>query len=284
MIRRHIVGIVAACAALAVGIALGGGPLSDAVHADNGSTTAGTGGHAAGAALGQKWAAQAAPVLYGGRLAGHSVAVVTMPGASAQLVQQLDDGISVAKGTVVTTLSLKPALLDTSQRTMAATLGTKFAQQSHGAVDASAPTYARLGQIVGVALAGAPSAQSQGAGQDAQETLTAGKLAALQGGKSRADVVLLVLGSHTDTDALGDLIDGISARTGGVVVAGDTASGADGDLKALRAAGHSDRVLTVDGDETAYGRASVILGLVRRINGSGGDFGASGIDGLVPLG
>lgn len=286
MIRRNIVAIVSACAALAAGIALGGGPLSDAVHADDRTATGNPADRApaAGAALGQKWAAQAAPLLYGGRLAGHSVAVVTMPGAPPRLVQQLDDGVAVAKGTVVTTLSLKPTLLDPGQRTMAETLGTKFAQQSHGAVDAGAPTYARLGQIIGVALAGAPSAQSQGVGQDAQKTLDAGRLAALQGGRSRADVVLLVLGAHADTDALGDLIDGIGARTGGVVVAGDSASGLHGDLRALRAAGHSDKVLTVDGDETAYGRASVILGLVRRIGGSGGDFGASGIDGLVPLG
>jgi hypothetical protein len=286
MIRRNVVAIVSVCAALAVGVALGGGPLSDIGHADDPAvpTTHADRALAASAALGQKWTAQAAPLLYGGRLAGHQVAIVAMPGASHQLVQQLADGVAVAKGTVVTTLTVQPMTLDATQRTMIDTLGAKFAKQSKGTVDPNGSTYSRIGQIMGLSVAGAPDESAAGIGETSQETLEAGKLATVQGGKSRADDVLVVLGSHADPTALHDLVSGLGSRTHGVVVAGDTASGAKGDLKALREAGHSDNVVTVDGDDTAYGRASVILGLVRQISPSGGDFGASGIDGLVPLG
>jgi len=306
MIRRAIVPIVATCAALAVGIALGAGPLNNAGHADD--TEAGTADTAAlatanrAAALGQKWAAAAGASLYAGRLTGQHLSLVVLPGADPKDVQGLRDAVAVAKGTVVTTVTLSPTLLEPSQHTMVGTLATKFAQQSQGALKVDAAGYTGIGQVLGLALNGPESTVAHTTYQKtkhgrkavvthttvaasraaAQETLKAAKLADVSGGGA-GDLVLVVLGSSVDATALGQLLDGLGQQATGIVLAGDTASAAaQGTLAAYRAQKHSSKILTVDGDDTVYGRESVALGLVRQVSPQGGDFGASGIDGLVP--
>jgi hypothetical protein len=307
MIRRVIVPVVATCGALAVGIALGAGPLNDAGHADDShpaaTTTAADTAAAKAAAFGQQWAVQAGSALYAGKLAGKSISVVVLPGADPKVVQGLLDAVAVAQGTVGTRLDVTPTLLAPEQHVMVDSLATKFAQQSQGAIGAGLSTYARAGELVGLALNG-PEATTTQVGWEktrhgrkkvvthptvaasrvtAQETLAAAKLAAVSGPRKPGALVLVVLGSATDPAALGGLLDGISAKTTGVVLAGDTASAAKGGtLAAYRGAKHGPKVLTVDGDDTVYGRESAVLGLVRQITPQGGDFGASGADGLIP--
>lgn len=287
MIRRNIVAVVSTCAALAVGIALGGGPLSDTGSADDTTAQAVSAADQAlqeRAALGEKWATQSASLVYGGVLSGRRVSIVAMPGASGQVVQQISDAIAVAKGTVSGVVTAAPALTDTTQKVMIDTLGAQYAARSQGTVDPKASTYARLGQLVGVSVAGFPATSSASARATARETLETAKLATVKGGQALCGLVVVVLGDHADPDALSSLMSGIASRAKGIVVTGDTTSGADGDLATLRKAGLGNKVLTVDGDETAYGRAAVVLGIVRQITARGGSFGASGIDGLLPLG
>ena len=65
-------------------------------------------------------------------------------------------------------------------------------------------------------------------------------------------------------------------------VAGDTASGANGDVAALRAEPVAAEVATVDGIETGPGQVAAALALIHALQSPGGAFGASGADGAAP--
>ena len=94
MIRRLLVTFVAIVMAMAAGIALGGGPLSDIgrtpsqAAAPPAQPTADPQDEAR-AAYADAFAAGVAPGLYAGRLHGHPVAIVTLPGADAEDVEAL---------------------------------------------------------------------------------------------------------------------------------------------------------------------------------------------------
>lgn len=293
--RHHVVTLVAVFLALAVGVVLGGGPLSEVgraaatTHDDSASRAE----VARAAAFGNEFATATAPTLYGGRLAGHPVAVVAMPGADDEQVDALTAQVTAAGGTVTGRFDARGALLDPGEKSLVDTLGSQLMTQAgEGAVDADAPTYARMGQLLGVALASTnPAGEPLGApAQAVRGSLTAAEmLTSSDESAGRAPLVLVVLGSvsagqQADPDVLAGLLGGLAARSVGVVVAGDAASGAEGDLAVLRHQPVAESLSTVDGVDTALGQVSAVLALIREIDGSGGSFGASGAEGAVPLG
>jgi hypothetical protein len=299
MIRRALIPLIALCAALGVGIALGGGLLSDRGDA---SPAAATSAHRDQAVLGaqvkagEKLAAATAPMLYGGKLTGQQVAVVAMPGAPAKVVDTLAGQVAAAGGVVASTTELTSTAIDPASKSMVDTLGSQLAAQVHGLVDASQPTYVRMGQLVGAAVATTATAAAPTADQTTTlATLSESKLMTLKGAQpsakatvqSTAPLVLLVLGDHVDPTILAGIVQGTATRAHGVVVTGSTGSGLRGDLKRLRAhdlGAQARTVATVDGDERNVGQVATILALVHQIAGGGGAYGASGIDGVAPLG
>lgn len=308
MIRRALIPAIATCGALAVGIALGTGPLENATSAQ--TTPAAKPDLAArqAAAFGRRWADQAATPLLSGRLSGRRVAVVTLPGADPTVVSGLVHDIALAKGTVSAKVATTATMLDPDQQAMLGSLGERFAEQSHGAIATDLPAYSRIGALLGLAVAGPGQTttevtvrhtrhrvrrivrhvSSPVSRTTAQETLRAGRLATVSGGGEPSGLVLVVLGDHqVDASALHDLLAGLATEVAGIVVAGDESAAArGGTLATLRAEKKADKgddkLLTVDGVETPYGRIAAALGLARQITAQGGDFGASGIDGLLP--
>ena len=94
--RHHLVSLVAVFLALAVGIALGGGPLSE-VGLPGKATAASPvdEGTRRTADFGNDFADAAASRLYAGRLAGRPAAVLAMPGADEQTISALTAQIGV---------------------------------------------------------------------------------------------------------------------------------------------------------------------------------------------
>jgi len=301
MIRRALIPSIAVCAALGVGIALGGGPLSD--RGDAGTATGYTSSKAhddllAQAKAGQKLAAATAPTLIHGKLAGKPVAIAALPGAPQSVIDALAGQVTAAGGTVASTIHVTGAGTDPANKSLVATLGTQLATQVHGVVDAAQPPYVRLGQLLGgaVATTGTPAAPSADAATTLA-TLVESKLVAMAGTgqsstaqptvQSTAPLLLIVLGDHVDPTILAGVVQGAATRAHGVVVAGSTGSGLRGDLTRLRKhdlGAQKPTVATVDGDETAIGQVGTVLALVHQVTGGGGAYGASGIDGVAPLG
>jgi hypothetical protein len=287
--RTHVVSLVAVLLALAAGVALGGGPLSEvgrsslasapgAEQREDGRT----------ASFGDAFAAQAAPTLYAGRLDTHPVAVVTLPGADERVVAGLGAEIEKASGEVPATYDVQPALVDPAEKSLVDTLGSQLVTQlGTDAVDEGAVTYDRIGQLLGLAVAsttGTGTAADEKTSSVRQSLAGADLVVSPEGEPKRAGLVLVVLGDDTDDDILAGLLSGLAAQSAGVVAVGDTASAGDGDLAALRTSPQAADVATVDGVEHDLGRVSATLALIRSLTNRGGAFGASGSDGAVPLG
>ena len=112
--RQHLVSLIAVFLALAVGVVLGGGPLSD-VGRDDRPAAATAREHrsdARSAAYGDDFAAAAAAKLYGDGLKGHPVSILTLPGADGDDVSALAAQIEDAGGEVAGTYQAEPALVD----------------------------------------------------------------------------------------------------------------------------------------------------------------------------
>jgi hypothetical protein len=294
-LRHHVLTIVAVFLALAAGIVLGGGPLSDVgatVATASKETSAEPAGESVQGAFSEAFAAALGPGVLAGRLADQQVALVTVPGADEQLVSALGEQVAAAGGTVSARYALADDLVDPAQKSLVDTLGSQLlTQQAGDAVPAEASTYDRIGQLIGLAIA-----TKEPAGQDvngkARAILDAvggaGLLAPPGGTSSRAPLVLLVLGTDADDEGsdaiLAGLAQGLAAQAAGVVVAGESRDGGTGQLGRLRAVPAAASVASVDGIDTAAGRVTAVLALARSLSTPGGSFGASGSDGPVPLG
>jgi hypothetical protein len=287
--RQHVVTLVAVFLALALGVVLGGGPLSevgrDALTSTSAKTKDRSGDDAT--AFGDAFATAAAARLYDEQLAGRSVALVSLPGADQRIIDGLVGQVEHAGGTLAGTYVLQRALVDPGEKSLVDTLGSQLMTQlGPEAADDTAPTYERLGQLLGTAIAtrdenGAPASQNPTSIR--QSLAGADLVVSPEKEVGRAPLVLVVLGHDTDDNILGGLVAGLASRALGVVVAGDTRSGANGDVAALRKQPEAGKVTTVDGVELAVGQVTTALALVGSLTDKGGSFGASGSDGAVPL-
>jgi Copper transport outer membrane protein, MctB len=287
--RQHVVTLVAVFLALALGVVLGGGPLSEVGRDALTSTSARTKSAADNdtAAFGDAFATAAATRLYDEQLAGRPVALVSLPGSDQRIIDGLVGQVERAGGTLKGTYTVQRALVDPGEKSLVDTLGSQLMTQlDSDAADENAPTYERLGQLLGTAIA---THQEDGAdvGDDTpsirQSLAGADLVVSPEQEVGRAPLVLVVLGRDTDDSILGGLVSGLASRALGVVVAGDTRSGQNGDIAALRKQSEAGKVTTVDGVELAVGQVTTTLALVRSLTDTGGSFGASGSDGAVPL-
>lgn len=293
--RHHVVSLVAVFLALAVGVVLGGGPLSELGRDDDQQAPARTVTQQArlAAGYGDTFAESAAERLYDGGLADRPVALLAMPGTDDTTVAGLTEQVELAGGSVTGRYDVQPALVAASEKALVDTLGSQLAADlGAGVVDAEASTYARMGQLVGVALAttGDEGSPATDEAETVRQSLAAAELVVSpEGEASRAPVVLAVLGDTAATEGelavLDGLLGGIAETSAGVVTVGDTDSARTGGvLAALRREPVADVVTTVDGVESALGQVTAVLAVLRRLSGEGGAFGASGADGAVPLG
>ena len=294
-LRHHLLTIVAVFLALAAGIVLGGGPLSDV-----GPTAATSSGEAETAPAADRAqtdytesvVSALGPATVSGRLADRSVAVVTVPGADEQVVTALTEQVTAAGGTVSARYDLSEDIVDPGQKSLVDTLGSQLlTQQAEGDVAAEASTYDRIGQLLGLAIA-----TKEAGGQDVNgkaravvDAVTGAGLMAEPGEVAqRSPLVLVVLGTDAGDEGsdaiLAGLAQGLAVQAAGVVVAGVTSDGGEGQLGRLRADPASAAVATLDGVDTAAGRVATVLTLQRALTTPGGAFGASGADGPVPLG
>jgi hypothetical protein len=292
--RHHIVSLVAVFLALAIGVALGGGPLSDLGRDDRpaAATTHEQRAAARTASYGDDFATASAAKLYAAGLRDHAVSVLTMPGAAGDDVSALGAQIEAAGGTVTSTYDVQPTLVDGSKKSLVDALGSQLMTQlGSGVVDAEASTYPRMGQLIGVAVSTTETTAMPAGTKTSsirQSLIGADLMTAPKRDVDLAPLVLVVLGTKAGDDGeqavLSGLLSGLDARTAGTVVVASSQAGVDGSLATLRREPVADDVVTVDGVEAPLGQVTATLGLLRALAGDGGSFGASGADGAVPLG
>jgi hypothetical protein len=307
--RYHIVSIVSVFLALAVGVALGGGPLKGEV--DNTLVEQVKADRSAKAELRSEiadlrstnqfsdaFADAVAPGLVGNTLKGRAVTLVVLPAAQQTEVSALGDMIATAGGSVSGTVRIGDGMLDVQNKQLVDELGSQLLDSAPDVdVPADASGYERMGALLARAIgtdkdpAGAPvdaTAESILAGLS-----TAGLVSAGDDLKRRGSLVLFVAGPGS---ASGDaatsynsivttLATAVDASTDGVVVAGPISSArAGGLIRAIRDDVVAARdVSTVDVLGRSAARVVVVMALAGQAQDQTGHFGAvDAADGPMP--
>ena len=289
--RHFLTSLVAVFLALAVGIVLGGGPLSDVTDPDPAPAAVTEDAGDPAGVYAEGFAGAVGPLLTSAKLAERGVAVVTAPGVNEETLTALAEQISAAGGAITGRYSLTDTMVSPEQKALVDTLGSQLMTQQGKAIAADATTYDRIGQLLGIAIATTtPEGDAPDGKQKAViDSLLGADLLAFEGTVTRrAPLVLLMLGNEPAADG-GDSITagiaaGLSRAASGVVVGGTLADGGEGQIGRLRAEPVSADVATVDGIDTSAGRVATVMALARAMSTNGGAFGASGADGPAPLG
>ncbi|GAB3262182.1 copper transporter [Nocardioides dilutus] len=310
-LRRHVLAVVAALFALAVGIALGGGPLSYVPDDDTPQTTArdepppdteeseSTDDEAPPPAEGgfaDAFAAAAAARLYDSALRGHPTVIVAMPGVPPGLVDTMVTQVAAAGGGLTGVFEITAQTVDRGETSLVDSLGSQLMTQlGDTRIDPAASTYVRLGQLVSLAVA-TPVKDGRRADAPAETvraSLSAGGLLTGPADARLAPLVMVLLpagGDPVPEEALAEaaiyqgLTTGLRVDAAGVVLLGDTRSGEAGLLTELRRDELvTSTIATVDGGDTVIGQVTAMLALIDSLDGSVGAYGASGSDGAVPI-
>lgn len=291
--RTHVATLVAVFLALAVGVVLGGGPLSDLGRGTDENTSAlkeRLDETETVAEFGNDFVAQTAQSTLAASLKGRQVAVVTLPGAKASTVDALRQGIETAGGQVSAVQEVGSSLVNPAEKGLVDSLGTQMlAQVPSGTVSSTATTYERAGELLAYTLT---TAQPNGAAVSGEAAIVAEALVGANLLPQAADVtqlaplVLVVAGDEISGDGgddiLSGLVRGIAGRSVGTVVVSDTSS-RDDQMDRIRRDDAWGQATTVDGAEQVVGQTTAVLALARSLDTQGGNFGATGSDGTVPL-
>jgi len=302
--RFHLVSLVAVLLALATGIALGSGPLQGSVSqrlaAAEGNGQQGVAGATterdAGAvsAFQDEFAAATGSQLVGQRLDGHTVLLVTLPGAEADTVDAVRQQVLDAGGTVTGAVQVREPLLDPDGRQLADGLSQ---QVLDGAKDVPPLSDLSSYGLVGTAL-GRAFLTTRPTGDPVDDTARtiatsfteAEFVSDTESVRRRAGLALLVAGP-ADPKAPGgqdqlvsQLVSSMHETSAGVVVAGPASAGRAGGLvAAVRDGDAAAGVSTVDTVDVAAGRIVAVLALAEQSAGRSGHYGTDDAsDGAVP--
>ncbi len=306
--RYHIVSIVSVFLALAIGVALGGGPLEGEVDktlaeqaeqdrrvmADLRSQVAALEG---GNRFTDEFASSVAPRVLAESLQGRPVSLLVLPGAEDQTVSSLAELVEVAGGTVSGTVRAGQGLVDVGNKQLVDEL---VSQLLDGVDDVTVPdaagTYERLGVLLARAIATDEDAGARvdDAANSILSGLSTADLMSPAGDMTRrGSVVLVVGGAGAEDDAAREgasaivtaLVDAIDQATDGVVVAGpaDTARNG-GVVESVRSeVGTAQEVSTVDTLDRSAGQVVTLLALAEQAGGSTGHYGSiEAPDGVMP--
>ena len=294
--RYHIVSLISVFLALAVGIALGAGPLEatigntlteqvaqlraekDALREEVAEIGATSEERAA-------YIDAASEELLAGVLP-RDVAVVTLPGADDDVVAAVLRRIGQAGGTVTARVAVTDLWVDPDQLAFRNSLVGSLTGYLDPAPEADAATEVVLGVALARGLTATAPESPEELSDDAGlllDVLTSGELVSVAVAPSRpADAFVVVgsaAGSVTEADealaSLVRMVDAFAAESQGAVVGGDATTTA-GLVSAVRASEVADRVATVDTVDDIAGQVSVPRALAAAIAGKVGHYGASG--------
>ncbi len=288
---------------LALGIALGAGPLQEdndrraralaaqqETLADRDREIAELGrGRAFEAAYAEATAAR----LVRGVLTGRTVALVQLPGADPTTVADLRELVAGGGGEVVADVALSAPLGQPSERQLVIALASQMAAQEKLTMPAGSNGYEQFGVLLARAIGIPAVVRTRQAPYDetALGIVSGFQTADLVGTDAavtrRAALTLVVTGppgADGEDGVFATVMRAYASRTR-VVVAGPTgAAGPTGVLGLLRADDSPESLLsTVDSAELASGRVAALLALGEQARGAVGSYGGLGArDGAVP--
>ncbi len=306
--RYHIVSIVSVFLALAVGVVLGGGPLSsngDASLAtqvrDERQTSndlrAQVSGLRSGDAFTDEFARTVAPSLLEGTLRSRTVTVVTLPTARQADVAGLKKLVGTAGGRVAGTVRVGRQLVDVGEKQLVDELGSQLeGRASNLSIPADASPYERIGTLIARAIGTdrRGGARVDGVATSILAGLDTASLMSTSGKLGRRGDLVLVVGGAGEGDAdqrrgaasiVTTVVRALDAETGGVVLAAPVASAREnGQVKAVRDdVGAAKDVSTVDSLGRTAAQVVAVMALAGQAAGRSGQYGAvDAADGAMP--
>lgn len=306
--RYHIVSLISVFLALAVGIALGAGPLKETI----GDTLTGQVAQlrtekdalrgeldTANGSLkdAQAFLSAASPQLVGGTLPGRRVAVVLLGQTDPSIVDAITSQLKAAGASISAQVQVTDAWTSSAKPAFLQTLAAQLTPYLDPAPAQNATVATQLAEALAQSLTGAnsasPNALSDSAGTVLQ-TLVSGKLITTTADVTApADAIVVVAGPISTTGAPAATPDPTavtaaemdiarSAQTrseGAVIVGGSVKQGLVTDILADSTV--SSRLTTVSDGHEVVGQISVPLALNARIGGVNGHYG-TGAD-LTPV-
>lgn len=299
-LRYHVVAVVAVLMALAVGVALGGGPLSEIGPSQASETSERAGDQQAGSeaassssSFQDEFTAEVAQDLLDGKLRHRPVSLVTLPGADPERVRSTRALVQQAGGAVTGTFDVHDALLDPDSSSLVSSLSTQMVETVRGTgVSKNDPAYVRMGRLIGFTVA-SPRPLGEDATAETDNVLSglqkAEFLTRTSGKGRRGSMVIVLLGDQqagNDVDKIvAQLATGMAGNADGLVVAGSADSGGDELLEGVRAdEAFTAAASSTDSFETLAGRVTALLALAADEKDQHGHYGASGSDGALPRG
>lgn len=292
-LRRLIFPLFAVCIALAVGVALGTGPLrGSTADGDGGSKDTATGGaRGAGVTAGQKYAeaaaAAAAPSQVAGALDQRAVTVVVLPGVSDKRVAQLRDVVASAGGVLAATVTVAGDYVDPAKKTYVDTVAEQSLESAPDlAAAAGDETYDRIAALVARAYVGhsGKSTFDEQANKIDSE-LEGAKLVRVAEPLTKRGTVTVVLapgsfGNGADVDArntiVGSLVKAIARQGDGTVLITPPTGAEPGGLIAASLAdpeAQGIRLSTVNVSSGSAAQVAAVLALRNAVAGEAGNFG-----------
>ena len=306
--RYHIVSIVSVFLALAIGVALGGGPLKgevdntlvDQVKSDRqtkASLQTQIGSLRASNTFTDEFAATVAPTLVGDTLKGRVVTLVVLPTAQQSDVSSIADLVGVAGGTVGGTVRIGDQLVDAGDKQLVDELGNQLEGRATGlSIPADASPYERIGALIARAI-GTDFNGGLEVDGPATSILAGMSTTSLMSAEGKIDrrgsLVLFVTGAGQGTSAakqgaatiVDTLVKAVDSATDGAVLAGPTASArTGGQVKAVRDdVNAAQEVSTVDQLGSTAGQVVAVMALAGQAAGRTGHYGAvDAADGAMP--
>jgi hypothetical protein len=199
-----------------------------------------------------------------------------------------------AGGGLTGVFTIDAQVTDIASATLVDTLGSQLMTQlGDSRIDPTAPTYERLGQVVGLAV-GTPTVgglRVDASGATIRDALSTGGLMTSDPDARLAELLLVLLPDAEDLDEderlaqvtiYTAMLTGLADTVKGVVALADSASAETGLMAELRTdALLTGSVSTVGGAEVSAGRAIAMMALIAALQGSPGSYGASGAE-LLP--
>ncbi len=301
-LRRHLVAVFAACITLAVGIALGSGPLQRADGRDDTATLEASNStledqlHSARAAnvLDAALVKSLAPSLLQNRLTGRAVTVFVLPGVAGPSIAAMRAAIQQAGGSLAVVVTLAADVVDPGKKAYVGSVASSSLHRLDGAGTGSDEAFAQLGLVLARAYVAPPSSQ--------QFDDTAVKIdAELQGAKLvtldaeptvRGTAVVVLAPGHHGADAAssarnvitGDLLSTLSPAAEAVVVVTPETGRYPGGLLDILSdtdAVNGLNVATTNAGTSPTGTLVAVYALSGALSGTPGEFGV--VDGLPVL-
>ncbi len=306
--RYHIVSLISVFLALAVGIALGAGPLKDTI----GDTLTGQVAQlrtekdalrgeldTANGSLkdAQAFLTAAAPQLVGGTLPGRRVAVVLLGKNDQSIVDAITSQLKAAGASVSAQVQVTDTWTSSAKPTFRQTLAAQLTPYLDPAPAQNATVDTQLAEALAQSLTGAnpssPNSLSESAGTVLQTLVKAALITTTADVTAPADAIVVVAGPiatngapaatpdpTTVTSAEMEIARSAQARSAGaVIVGGSVKQGLVTDILADNTV--SSRLTTVSDGHEVVGQISVPLALNARIGGVNGHYG-TGTD-LTPI-